>query len=587
MRRIDFYKLTREKQERFLASAKGSAPPAPIVEAKGDGGLSLIWGGGAVAAAIAIAILYGFRYGVLGAPLAVQSFGWLLVYAGLFFALPYAALRAVGYLLGSKLMPYRPGIYVFPMCLVDARDKLLRIHAMTDIASVDKATATTPLKLSFRGGRSFKFSAQDVHEAEMLNRSVENAQEQVKHALSTSDDSELVTLDPFYDAKRGWTSPIGPKEALVDRAPVWHKRNWALAAACALVLGPVLWVVHNHSSDDAMLKKAVAAATPEAYQSYLNVGKRHTDEVSNTLLPRAELQRAKAKETVDAIQSFIAAHPHTSIDGEAQTALRDAYLRELDKAKKAASLAALASFDSVYPNNHLGAELKAAKHQLYVDAIERFKTIAARDDAQLLAFVTRLAKWLEANGPAALMVFHREVSPGLAAADKLLVSLHMNRAFGPTQVTKYFDPDAKEPKEANVAAAFDKALKRIFSPDLIDVQVAQAEDPSKALVVVRYHYGWVGGVLVSGPMKRLFAPITTSGDSVFSLPDQAAPLKTRIDVPPEGKLLLDYTATHDGLDAPAVDENNPEPGVYIVQEMRALDHIATLLERAIVKPVAK
>src|SRR4029077_4420229 len=118
----------------------------------------------------------------------------------------------------------------------------------------------------------------------------------------------------------------------------------------------------------------------------------------------------------------------------------EALLRELDKAKKGASLAALASFESTYPDHHLGPELAAARHELSDAAVARFKTMAVRDDAALLAFVTRLAKWLEAKGPSVTMVFHREVSPAIAQADKLLASVPMNRAFGPKQVTKYFDP---------------------------------------------------------------------------------------------------------------------------------------------------
>lgn len=211
VRRIDFYKLSREKQERFLASAKGGAPPAPIVQAVGDGGRGLRWVGVVVAAALLLAGVYLVGFGQLGTRRAIHGAGHLVAYAGLLFVIPYAALRVVGSLRGPKILPYKPGIYVFPMCLVDARDKVLRIHAMTDIASVGKAVAGSPLKLSFRGGRSFKFAARDEHDAEMLNRSVDNAQEQVKHALSTSDDGELTTLNPFYDAKRGWTSPSAPR----------------------------------------------------------------------------------------------------------------------------------------------------------------------------------------------------------------------------------------------------------------------------------------------------------------------------------------------------------------------------------------
>jgi hypothetical protein len=589
---MDFYKLSREKQERFLASTQGSAPPAPIVESVGDGGRMIRWAAGSGAALLALIILYVLQFGVLGASLAVHGAVYLLVYAGLLFAIPYCALRAFASFRGKKILPYKPGIYVFPMCAVDARDKVLRIFAMTDLANVGKATAGGSLRLSFKGGGAFSFPAKDAHDAESLNRIVDNAQEQVKHALASGDDSELTTLDPFYEARKSWTSPIGPKEPLVDRAPPWRRFDYAIAAAAAIVLGPTLWFMHNKSSDDSMLKKAVATNTPESYQSYLSVGKRHTEEVAGTLLPRAELTHAKAAQTVEAVQAFIDAHPKSAIDAEAQDALREALLRELDKAKKGGSLASLAEFQKKYPNNGLAKEIAAAKHDFYVAAINRFKTMAPSDDANLLAFVTRLAKFLETHGPEIMIVFHREISAkALEQADKFMAGSSSNRAFGPHQVTKYFPDTADQPKEAEVAAAFDKAMKKIFAPDLAVVK-AGPKDPDEAaqaalaakepLLSVRYRFGWLGVAYANIQLKRAFAGVHVSGDAIFTIPD-GADRKIKIDVPASRGLLMKFDAQHDGLSAPPADEANAETGVYLAEDLRALDHIAGILENTFIK----
>jgi hypothetical protein len=510
VKRIDFYKLSREKQERFIASTKGDAPPAPIVQNTETGGVTVRWAVLSAVGILALLVLYVVQFGVLGAHFALHPVEFLLLYAVLLFSIPYAALRAVANWRGPKVLPYKPGIYVFPMCLVDARRKTLGIFAMTDIGSVGKASAGGALKLSFRGGGAFAFPAQDAHDAEMLNRGIDNAQEQVKHALATSDDSELTTLDPFYEGRKSWTSPIGPKDALRDRAPSWSRLDWAIGAACALVLSPILWMAHNRSSDNAMFAKAAAQGSPEAYQAYLSHGRAHNQEVASTLLPRAELARAKKVQTVESIQAFIGEHPNSAIDAEAQAALREAMLRELEKANAGASLASLAAFEAQYPNHHLGPELAAARHDLYTAAIARFKTMAASDDPHLLAFVTRLAKWLEDHGPNVTMVFRREVSPALAQADKLLASSPQNRAFGPRQVTKFFDPTSVQPKEADVVTAFDKAMKRVFTPDLIAVKMGPpVDDAAQAalvakdpLVAVRYRFGWLGTVYGSIALKR-------------------------------------------------------------------------------------
>ena len=592
MRRIDFYKLSREKQERFLASTKGSAPPAPLVKTTGDGGRGMRWAALAGLGLVVSIVFYALQFGALGASLAVHGVALVVLYAGLLFLIPYAALRAAGSLRGAKMLPYRPGVYVFPMCVVDAREKVLGVFAMTDLANVSNASPGGSLRLSFKGGGSFSFPVGDAADADLANRSIENAREQVKHALATSDDSELVTLDPFYEARKSWISPIGPKQALTDGAPVWRKRDWMIAAACGLVLGPALWSLHNKTSDDAMLKKATALGTPEAYRSYLAVGKRHDEEVSNVLLPRAELAQAKSQKTVAAVQAFIAAHPHSAIDAEAQAALREALLRDLDKAKSEASLAALAAFEKKYPENHLAPEIAAARHGLYVAAVARFKTMAPSDDPQRAAFVARLAKELETRGPNVGVVFHREVSSALAQADKLMAHLPTNRAYGPTQVTKHFD-ETPSPKEADVAAAFQAALVRVFSPDLVDVKMSPPLDDAaqaalatkEPLLVVRYRFGWLGIAYPNYALKRAFAGVNVGGEASFSLPDRGAPYRVRLEVPPARAVPMEYKAKHPALSAPPADESDPDAGVYHAEDMRALDHIATMLESAFVTPV--
>src|SRR6185503_10587302 len=142
---------------------------------------------------------------------------------------------------------------------------------------------------------------------------------------------------------------------------------------------------------------------------------------------------------------------------------REALLRELDKAKKDASLAALAAFEKKYPDNHLGPELAAARHDLYAAAVARFKTMAPNESEALAAFIARLAKALETHGPTLTVAFHREISPALAQADKLMAHLPTNRAFGPTQVTKYFD-ETPDPQEAQIVAALQTSLLRLFTP---------------------------------------------------------------------------------------------------------------------------
>ncbi len=596
MQKLDFFKLPRDKQERFLASAKGSAPPAPIVQLRGDGGKAR---NGAIAAGVSVLlllVLFVIGFGVLGGKLAVQGPAWLAAYFVLAFLVPYGVLRVLGSRSERKTLPYQPGIYVFPMCLVDARTKDLRVVPMANLSRVENATAGGALRLSFKGAGTYAFPAGDKHDADQKNYQIDLAQKQVKHATQNQDDAELTTLDPFYESRKSWTSPIGPKQALVDRAPITKRFDWAFALVIAVVLAPTLWLTRNTLSDNSMLRKATAANTPDAYRAYLDVGKKHTGEVSGVLLPRAELADAKAKGTVEAISDFIASHPKSAIDAEAQAALHDALVTELDKAAKKGSLAALEAFARKYPDSHLQAQIAKDRHALYDAALARFrKQASTRDTPELVDFARRLCAYLEAHGTAITVALHREVSPAVAQADKLIGRAPTNRRFGPHQVTQYLETDPKQADDAAaVKNAVASALAPIFAPDLATFTVVpEADDAAAAalaaktpLLRVSYRFGWLGVAYGSASLKRAFAGIHTSGEAVFSLPGDAKPLRMKLEVPSPRTLLLEYSSVHPGLSSEGPpDEDKPEPRVYRATELHALDRITTTVVTSLVRPL--
>lgn len=594
MQKLDFFKLPREKQERFLASTRGSAPPAPIVQLRGDGGKAR---NGAVIAgvsALLLLVLFVLGYGALGGKLAVQGPAWLPAYLLLAFLVPYGLLRVLGSRSERRTLPYRPGVYVFPMCLVDARTKDLRVVPMSDLARVDKASEGGALRLAFKSDGTYAFPAGDKHDAAQLNYQVDLAQQQVKHALEHQDDGELTTLDPFYEPRKSWTSPIGPKQALVDRSPAFKRFDWAFALGAAVLLAPSLWLIRNGLSDDAMLRKATAANTPESYRAYLAVGKKHADDVSGVLLPRAELADAKAKGTVEAIQEFIASHPGSAIDAEASAALHDALVVELDKAAKQQSLAALEGFARKYPDSHLEADIARDRHALYDKALARFRARAAGNSPALLDFAKHLCAYLEAHGTTITVALQREVSPALSQADKLIGRAPTNRAFGPHQVSQYFDDN---PQQAADAAAVEKAIAAsfgdIFAPDLATFAVVPSVDDTSAaalaakgpLLLIHYRFGWLGVAYGSPSLKRAFAGIHASGEALFSVPGDASPLRVKLEVPSPRTLLLQYTSGRPGLSSEGPpDEDKPEPRVYRATELRALDLMTGAVERALFGP---
>lgn len=588
MQRLDFFKLTREEQERFIASTKGAAPPAPILARYGPANSARVFAAVALGALLCLVGLLFAGFGSLTSSLAVHKTPLLLAYVALMFTMPFGVLGAVSLTREAKSLPYKAGWYAFPMNLVDARQKVLRVYPMTDLVKAEPSGGE--FVLTVKGAGAITFPLGNGESGAQLSQQIEIAQANMKHAMTSQDESERVTLDPLYTAKKGWTSPIGPKEPMKENPPAYKRFAPVIALAAAALLGPLFWFSRNAASEDSMLKKAKALDTPEAYHQYLALGDRHADDVSRVLLPRAELKQAKALGTVEAMQAFLASHPNSAIDQEAQAALHDAYAAELDKAKKAGTVTALAAFAKKYPQHGMQAELTKATHALYDAALAKFKSRAASADPALVSFVARLLSFVESHGPTVRVAISRDTSPGLDRADKIIGDSPLNRGRGTKQVTRWFTgpPPAKSDDVAKaLAASFDD----VFPTDILTfAPAASAEDEAIAAlkepsIVVKLRVAWLGAAYSSSSMKRAFAGVNVSGDATAAIPGDANPLRVKIDIGPARGLLLEYdTPTHPMFKSPsAANPDAPEEGVYAAQELRAIDLAVGVVEHAFFK----
>lgn len=596
VRKIRFFELSRPSQERFIASAKGTAPPAPIVRRLGTTRSSAVHAAVAGGAAVLALVLVVAGYGSLGSAWSVQPAWVLLAYAGVFFLLPYGAMRALALYLAAKSLPFRPGVYVFPMCGVDARTKCLRVAPMSDVVRVEHSTGGSAFRVTYKGLGTFEFPPPGAQLQDQLKFQFENAQEQANHALASGDEAELVTIDPFYEPKK-WTNPIGPEARLVERVPAWAKLAWAFALGLSVVLTPCVWLVRNAASDDVTFERAKKDGSVQAFRAYLAFGTRHSSDVRRIFLPRAELGIAKRQGTVEAAQDFLRTHPGSAIDPEAQAALQGALAGELEKAKTLGTVSALEQFEAKYPAHHLDAELGQARHALFVGALATFKKAAPGAGPDARAVYDALFAWVERHGPRLFVVVEREISRNLAQADKLVGSSPLNRALGPAQVTRYFPADRPQPKEAEVVAGLASSLAKVVPADMLRVESLAAPPPDAneeailgaaraPVLVVRYRIGWRGAAFTSKPLKRVFAGIVVTGDAVLRVPGSPLALRANLDVPPPRALLLGYDAPAHaafGTAAPAGD-GPPEPAIYAAQEMRALDRVTTTLERLVLPP---
>ena len=318
----------------------------------------------------------------------------------------------------------------------------------------------------------------------------------------------------------------------MKRVLVVSKRfDWVIAAVAGVLLGLGLGSTRNSMSDDAMYRAVVAAGTADQYQLYLAQGGRHSDDVRDVLLPRAQLREAEAQGTVDAVQAFADAHPSSKIDGDINGALRRVMLTALETARKAGTVTALDDLAKKYPNHQIDPELKGARHALFAAALSAWAK-KGQPDAPTRAFMERLLAWTEAQGSACDVRFRMKASKNMDDGDK---SIKRSGHYPAPDAlpSKYVTADALRPREQRVTSAIVEAFAGDFPADILAVRAgdpldADAPVPSGVpTLVVDYEIDWARANSLSEHPLTIIAGLFFSFDPNFVLP-QGAPLKVPV-----------------------------------------------------------
>ncbi|HEY8091840.1 MAG TPA: hypothetical protein VIF09_28455 [Polyangiaceae bacterium] len=530
-KKVSFYILPRPVQDRFVAATRRTAPPAPLLVQRAPRKTVWAYLGGSGGVALLAVLLLRAGWGDPGSSMALHGMKLLVVDVLLWAAAAYGVVHAMALLRAADSLPFKAGTYLFPGCLVEALGPVLRVWSVGDAESIERlATPAPALELRMRDGSRVAIVAKSVDDAERAEKALSQVRSDLARAIAEEDAHVLAELDPLHDS--ALSSPIGPTEAMKPSVAAWTRFDWAVAAGLGLALGLGLSWARNGMSDDAMFRAVAAAGTVPAYQEYMAQGGRHTPEVRDTLLPRAELQAAAAQGSVEAVQAFEKAHPDTKIQTEIDAALRRAMLVELDKAKKAGTLAALDDFAKKYPDNGVGPELKAARHERYAQALAAWKK-KAQADAGTVAFMERLFAWLEKSGSGAVEVRFRQKTPkSLDDADKKVMK--SNHYAGPDALpSKYVTRSALAAREQRIGADVVQGFAGEVPTDVLSMKVGQVlgpDDPAPRdapTLLVDYSVEWSHVNTVSLKPNTVFAGFNFTFDASFLLPE-GAPWQTKV-----------------------------------------------------------
>jgi hypothetical protein len=524
-RRIDFFTLPRPVQERFAAATRRTAPPAPLLFKPAP--RTTVWallGGSGLLLLVAVLVMRA-GWGDVESSVALHGVKMIVVDLLLLAGAAYGVVHAMSLIKAADTLPYLPGTYLFPGCVVEASGRTLRVWSVSDAEGFEVVSSPSfGLALVMReGGGRVVVPAGSHEEAERAEKTLIGLRPTLAKATAEDDPHMLAEMDPLHDS--AMSSPIGPSERMAYSLPAWTRFDWAIAAGIGVALGLILVESRNALSDESMFRSVTAAASAGSFQAYLSQGGKHSPDVRDVLLPRIELAAAEGTGSVANVKAFAAAHVGSKIQPEIDAALRRLLLAELDKAKKVGTVAALDAFIQKYPDSGLGPELGAARHVLYQQALAAWRK-KATPDAPTSAFVEKLLLAAEKAGSAACEVrFHQQTSKTLDDADqKTMKNTHYP---GPDALpSHYLTTAALRQREQRVAQDLVAGFAGDFPSDVLALKAgdpiegdADPGTPKVPTLIITYAPEWSHANTLSLRPPTIFSGINFAFDATFALPD--------------------------------------------------------------------
>jgi hypothetical protein len=465
MQRIHFFQLERPIQERFVASARGATPPAPLaihrdLLPKGV----LVWAGLSLLAVVGLIGFGSLGYGELDSDLALQPQSALAVYAVLGVLAVFAGLRAMALHLHAQALPFTPAVYLFPSGLIDARNDTFSVRSISDLRHSELKQGK--LLLAFSDGYRFAFRLKQGARGQEIERLLAEFGTRFNPDAAPVSAREVAAYDPLKDT--GFSNPFSPTEPM-RRAKLPFR---FLGPLIALVLGPLLgqgaFALRNSLAEDALYLSARTENTQAAYRAYVARGGRRT-EITDILLPRTELEQIVKKAELPALEAYALPRMKSAIWPEIERELRRALLAELERVKAQDTRAALREFQTRY-----------GRHEMIVPALERAVAdqrarvlarfaAAAKPTPDTLDFFKRLLTYADAHGPRLELRFRRKLSDSVARTE---TQLRKSIFFGgeASLPAQYFDAVHSEKRERELANALLAQFRRAFPADALSLE---------------------------------------------------------------------------------------------------------------------
>lgn len=495
VRNIAFNALPEPARQRLADILQGRSGPAPIMEQRqGKGGI------------VGFAILSVFGgLGLLG--LLLIEFGsrsrfwqeapFILGYITLVWMLLYGALGAFRRWKAIKSLPFAPGVYLFATDMLVAPNGDLQIYPMSALVNL-RCTHHHTNGVYTQSIIEFKFAKKRINmvirgkqQAEQKLGALNHAENQFRAAVQSGDAEAIYHQDPFFDARISpvWNDPNAAARALDEPShgvlaapmPKWLRYAGFIALGLASIGAPMLWGVRNVASDELAYR---SISNYYSARSYVRRGVLHVDSVRQEELPRYALERAVQDGTVTALREFVAEYPNTRYTQQA------------------------------YP----------AIHAHYERVRQEFLSQANMNDQRMVAFMTHLLAWLEANNTPSMQV--RYSAPSSDALQQIDRELRRPGRRGPpiTPVAPHFLPGQGEARERQLTQGLQNGFGVVFPGEILTLEgvhnTALPPDPTRPRIDVAYVVRPSGATYHNETTRQAFVGIHVDFQVTMTVPGQ-------------------------------------------------------------------
>ena len=441
----------------------------------------------------------------------VQNKGFFITYCILGALTAYAVGAALNYRSLCDMFPFKPGLYLLPFTLIDARSAKLKVYDMVLLRQIEITIhrtngryTKTEFKMAFKDGKRHKLFVYNEAIATDLPVRWDALKSQAQAAHANRDGATVQGFDPFAELRNNnWQ--LKPSDA--SGGALWLRLLGSRVAVAAIVgslCAVAVGLVRNFASDKAMYRAINEQKTEANYLGYIGNGWLKLRE-ARAALPRVAFEEVRNKHSVTALRSL---------------------LRR-------------------YPAANLQDDVHAEIHALYQKAFALFQKQVPQANASLLPAMQRLMDFLEAKGdPNVQIHFSR---PTTSALEDLDVKLKMRGGkYGNViPAASHFTASSAATREARIAAALQVGFRATFPNDVLALQVNNSVNVAPPMLDIHYEIEPSGALYTeqnNSPAQaaRQFVGLVARFKVALVVPDSADRWQFDLEVQPPETFTVNY-----------------------------------------------